>query len=176
MVNKWDELIKNTCEELSLPFDWLWIKAQMQQESNFNEKAKSSCGAIGLLQILPSTANMTETELFNPKINVKFGIRYLFEQYIHFPEIPDQLEKIRFALASYNGGRGWINKALQLAREFENKKMGENGNWQKWEFTKEKLKLDTCIINEKHPDYNQIITYVRIIEQNFTNLKRELNG
>lgn len=171
MTNKWDELIKNKCIELNLPFEWLWIKAQMQQESGFNEKAKSSCGAIGLLQIMPSTANMNAEELYAPEVNVKFGIKYLIEQYKHFPEIPEQVEKIRFALASYNGGRGYVNRALQLAREFENKTVKESGNWQLWEFTKEKLKLDTCQVRRKHPDWKQILDYVKLIEKYYNQLK-----
>ncbi len=55
-------------------------------------------------------------ELYIPEKNLRAGIAYLYRQYYRFPEIPDPVERVKFALASYNGGRGYINAALSLAR------------------------------------------------------------
>ena len=46
--------------------DWRWFKAQAIAESSLNPKARSKAGAIGLMQIMPST--MAEINKKNPKI------------------------------------------------------------------------------------------------------------
>lgn len=82
-------------------------------ESRFNKNAVSKKGAIGLMQIMPTTAksfafdneNFDESELFDPQTNIEIGarlIRYLFDKYYN--------ENI--VLACYNAGEGaaraWI--------------------------------------------------------------------
>ena len=116
----------------------------------------SSCGAIGLLQLLPATAQelgFTKDELYVPERNLRAGITYLYRQYYRFPEIPDPVERVRFALASYNGGRGYINAALSLARK-------SSGSWREWNYTKAFLAHPACRVDGKRPDYGQIIGYV----------------
>lgn len=172
--NRFDGLIKSFTEETFPSCDWRLIKAQVAQESGFDPNAKSPCGALGLLQLMPSTAwqvfQLTEKSLLDPEKNLSAGIRYLYMQYLHFPEIPEHEERLKFALASYNGGRGYINKALELAYEFEfNEPMpaGHNGakpgNWQTWQYSKEKLKTSLCRVNRRTPDWKQIIGYIEKI-------------
>ncbi|MBI4714429.1 MAG: transglycosylase SLT domain-containing protein [Nitrospirae bacterium] len=155
--------------------DWRLIQAQIRQESNFNPKALSPCGARGLLQLMPATAEemgYTAEELWDPRKNLSAGIKFLRDQYRCFAEIPDHNERLKFALAAYNGGRGYVNAALRLAYEFELKepmryKALKSGQWQKWEFTKEKLKTPSCFVMvggvKKHPDWRQILGYVAAI-------------
>ena len=67
------------------------VQALMRQESYFNPFAVSSSRAMGLMQLLPSTAqgvaqwegvpNFQATDLFNPSLNVRFGTRYM--RYLH---------------------------------------------------------------------------------------------
>ncbi len=81
--------------------------AIMRTESNFNKSAVSKRGAIGLMQLMPSTAefiavkiNFTENiDLLNPKINVYLGIHYLNYLLQKF-----QTEKL--AIIAYNAGEG----------------------------------------------------------------------
>lgn len=113
-----------------LIIDWLLIKAVCDQESGMNPLAVSECGAMGLMQLMPATAEeLNITAPFDVDSNLRGGISYLREQYRRFPEIPDDLERWRFALAAYNAGRGTINHAIQH-EIIDHGKAG--GTWQQW--------------------------------------------
>lgn len=161
MEDKFDELIKQTAKKHSIP--WLLLKAQVKTESAFDPHAVSSCGAIGLLQIMPETAadlGFTEDDLYNPAKNLDCGAQYLREQYDKFPEIPDPIERWKFALGAYVGGRGYINKALKLARIFEKKTISQPGHWQRWIYASQKLRSSECKVRGRRPDWRQIGNYV----------------
>jgi membrane-bound lytic murein transglycosylase MltF len=149
---KFPQLLKDLGEDA-----WLYVKAQVWQESRFNPKAVSPCGAQGLMQLMPGNFHIDDP--FDPKQNVNVGVSYLAEQYSHFPEIPEPIERLKFALASYNGGRGYINAAAKLAREAGLK-------WQQWIVTRAYLKICKC--NGKSPDWKQIWGYVDDIFQENT--------
>ncbi|CAM2861179.1 lytic transglycosylase domain-containing protein [Paenibacillus taichungensis] len=87
--------------------DSVWILAMMWQESRLVEDSTSSHGAIGLLQILPSTAKsfgVSGSDLYKPEINIKTSIEYM--EYL--------LEKydgnLRTATIAYNQGEGNVDK------------------------------------------------------------------
>ena len=107
-ADRWDSLIQYWTEKNWPDVDWRLIKCQVRRESAFNPQAVSPCGAIGLMQIMPATGQylgVSREKLFNPETNLKAGIAYLRQQYDRFPEITEQQERLKFALASYNGGR-----------------------------------------------------------------------
>lgn len=154
---------------------WLLIKAQIYQESRFDPKAVSPAGAMGLMQIMPITA--VELELddpFDPEENVSAGVRYLAIQYEHFPEIPGFSDRISASLASYNGGRGYVNKALELGRvqcsepasylEWWNRG-GLPGAWQLWPVIARNL--ERVEYRGWTPDYKQMQNYVTRILKYF---------
>jgi membrane-bound lytic murein transglycosylase MltF len=162
----WDSLIQTTLQNLWPGMDWRLIKCQIRQESAFNPNAVSPCGAVGLLQIMPATGQslgVSREKLFDPETNLRTGISYLKQQYEHFPEIPDRRERIKFALASYNGGRGYINRAIALAGK-------EDAPWQTWEGVKDHLASANCTVHGRHPDHRQIINYVDRIWADYTRL------
>jgi soluble lytic murein transglycosylase len=89
------------------------VAAVIYQESKFRSDAKSSSGAIGLMQITPSTARgiairthgsaFHTDDLYNPEINIRYGAWYLknlFEKY--------NSEKL--VLAAYNAGQGNVDR------------------------------------------------------------------
>jgi membrane-bound lytic murein transglycosylase F len=156
VTDRWDSLIQDLAGKIWPEADWKLIKCQIRQESAFNPNALSSCGAIGLMQIMPATGQslgVSRVMLFDPEENIRAGIIYLKRQYDRFPEIPDKQERLKFALASYNGGRGYINRAIALARK-------EDAPWQTWDGAKRYLESDDCSVSGKHPDHRQIINYV----------------
>lgn len=155
-------------------YGWLWVLAQAWQESRFDPVAVSAAGAIGIMQLMPGTALELGVDPRNPRQNITGGVRYLSRQYQRMGEIPNYRERLRFALASYNGGRGWINRALELARAAEGfpgdfshwRRSGSPpGFWQMWEVARLYLKDPACV-NDKgqHPDWRQIWDYVHRIE------------
>ncbi len=77
------------------------IHAVIKQESSWYEAAKSSAGAIGILQVMPATGQsacgLTESELYDRKANLTCGVKYLKEQLVRFGNAG-------LALCAYNSG------------------------------------------------------------------------
>ncbi len=71
--------------------DYEMVKAVIQTESDWNHKAVSTSGAIGLMQVLPSTAmsefQTPKEDLFDPYVNVTVGIKYLSKLNEHFDDL-----------------------------------------------------------------------------------------
>jgi membrane-bound lytic murein transglycosylase MltF len=173
MNNIYDQLIKGLAEKLWPGLDWQIIKCQINQESGFNPNAISPCGARGLMQLMLATAAdlgvRQPKQLFDPETNLSAGIEYLKSQYDHFQEIPDHGERIKFALASYNGGRGYINLAIKIARIAAEAK-GTPALFV-WDIVSEYLSHKDCQVNGKRPDHKQITDYVKRIWKNYINEK-----
>lgn len=82
--------------------DSVWILAMMWQESRMLEDSVSSHGAIGLLQILPSTAKsfgVSKHALYQPETNIRTSITYM--EYL----IDKYDGNLRTATIAYNQGR-----------------------------------------------------------------------
>ncbi len=75
----------------------------VQQESNWNPKAKSHKGALGLAQLMPATARALRVDPLDPLQNLEGGARYLANQYRTFGSW-------RLALAAYNAGPAAVQK------------------------------------------------------------------
>lgn len=75
----------------------------VQQESGWNPRAVSHKGAIGLAQLMPTTAQPLRVDPTDPAQNLKGGARYLAQQYSRFGSW-------QFALAAYNAGPGAVLK------------------------------------------------------------------
>ncbi len=83
-------------------FDWRLITAQMYQESRFNPKAKSFAGAMGLMQVLPRTADsLGFDKLTQPEQGLHAGVKYLHWVRERFDaKLPVQ-ERLWMTLAAY---------------------------------------------------------------------------
>jgi len=79
--------------------DPLLVRAVIQVESGYNARAVSHKGAMGLMQLMPTTAReLGVSDPFDPEANVGGGTRYLRKMLDHFDN------KITLALAGYNAG------------------------------------------------------------------------
>ena len=90
-------------------FDWLLLIAQGYQESGLDQKIRSPVGAIGVMQVMPTTArdkNVGIPDIHNVEPNIHAGVKYLrflVNQYFDEPGI-DKFNRHLFAFAAYNAG------------------------------------------------------------------------
>lgn len=87
--------------------DHLLMIAQGYQESQLEQHRRSSAGAIGVMQLLPSTGKeMKVGDITQLEPNVRAGVKYMrwiIDNYFTDPAIP-AADKVLFAFASYNAG------------------------------------------------------------------------
>lgn len=102
--------------------DYLIVTAQGYQESRLKQSARSGAGAVGIMQLLPSTAadpNVGIPDISKVEQNIHAGVRYLDfirNRYFSEPEI-DDYNKTLFALASYNAGPARVAKLRKKAEQ-----------------------------------------------------------
>ncbi len=95
--SEFDALIEKEANKYGM--DQALIKAIVRVESNFNDRAISPAGAIGLMQLMPQTAStLGVTDPFSPEENVQGGIRYL-RSLLNILN-----DDLKLALAAYNAG------------------------------------------------------------------------
>ena len=102
------ETVKKYAQSQKL--DPLLVMAVMREESRFQHDAVSEAGALGVMQLMPSTARgMSEVkrneELFDTEENIRLGTTYLSRLLVRF-KLP------HYALAAYNSGEQNVEKWL----------------------------------------------------------------
>jgi len=103
-------------------FDWLLLAAQGFQESRLDQGARSNQGAVGIMQVLPTTAKepyINIDNIYTLDGNIEAGTKYnrwLIDTYFSDTDISID-DRILFGLASYNAGPGNLKKARRLAKK-----------------------------------------------------------
>jgi membrane-bound lytic murein transglycosylase MltF len=103
-------------------FDWLMIAAQGYQESRLDQGVRSKAGAIGVMQILKSTAsdpNVGIPDIDKLEPNIQAGtkyLRFLVDHYFDEPDI-DPINRHLFGFAAYNAGPNRIQRLRKKAAE-----------------------------------------------------------
>lgn len=111
-LKKYESLLDQAAKEFDL--EPALLKAVMAAESGFNPNAVSPKGAVGLMQVMPATAQRyglqpdkkksLAQKLADPMTNIRLGARYLRDLHRMFPAKP------HLVLASYNAGEGAVQK------------------------------------------------------------------
>lgn len=115
-LSPYDEMTRQYSEAYG--FDWRLISALMFQESQFNPNALSYAGAEGLMQLIPSTAElMGVSDSNDPEMSIDAGIRYLNYLRDKFEDSVLLQDRMWFAIASYNAGYGRVKRGRALAEE-----------------------------------------------------------
>jgi soluble lytic murein transglycosylase len=110
---RYEHIVRGHAENYRL--DPALLAAVIYQESKFDADARSDSGAIGLMQLLPGTAEGIATrtggsrfeldDLNEPELNVRYGSWYL-------RHLLDKYGSEDRALAAYNGGQGNIDRGI----------------------------------------------------------------
>ena len=103
-------------------FPYLLVTALAYQESRLDQNAKSHVGAVGVMQMLPSTAkdkNVNIPNIHDVEANIHAGCKYLrfmADRYFSDPEI-EKLNRVLFTFAAYNAGPAKVARLRREAKE-----------------------------------------------------------
>lgn len=110
---EYSELVEKYAKQYDVPENLVY--AVIRTESSFNPKAVSRAGAVGLMQMMPSTfrwltddilaEGLEDDALYDPEVNIRYGTYYLRRMY-------DRYGDWETALASYNAGSGNVDDWL----------------------------------------------------------------
>lgn len=128
-------------------FDWHWFKSQGVAESGLRENAISSTGAVGIMQILPSTyadihkksPYLSSGTLSDPRWNIAAGIFYdriLYKRWLKTLDKSSPENDLYMTFASYNAGHGRITRVLKKTKK-------QKGNIEGWEDIKQHVPSQT---------------------------------
>jgi soluble lytic murein transglycosylase len=117
---RYEQIVRGHADNYSL--DPALLAAVIYQESKFKANARSTSGAIGLMQLLPDTAKgialhtggsaFRVDDLYDPEINVRYGawyLRHLLRKY----------RDERSALAAYNAGQDNVDRWRRNGQEIQ---------------------------------------------------------
>jgi membrane-bound lytic murein transglycosylase MltF len=145
--------------------DYLLMGAQAFQESGLNQDAKSSVGAIGIMQLMPQTGKEQKVgDISELEANIHAGVKYMrFTMDQYFKDEPmDRLNKGLFTFASYNAGPGRIR---QLRKEAEKQGLDPNlwfGNVE--QVASERIGRET--VTYVSNIYKYYVAYQLVVQQN----------
>jgi membrane-bound lytic murein transglycosylase MltF len=112
------DLFRQYSDQYSL--DYLLMMAQAYQESQLDQGAKSSVGAIGIMQIMPATGKDLDVgDIRRLEPNIHGGVKYIRHLVdVYFKDAPmTPVDKELFAFASYNAGPGRIRQLRKVAEK-----------------------------------------------------------
>ena len=105
--DKYDRLISNASAQTGI--DSRLLKAMIKAESDFNPRAVSKKGAMGLMQIMPENFQMLDLQNpFDPWQNIRAGARYFQQLYERFNG------KLALSLAAYNAGPTAVDRYKRI--------------------------------------------------------------
>jgi membrane-bound lytic murein transglycosylase F len=140
-ISPYDENIKKYSSIID--WDWRLLASLIYQESKFYPQAKSWAGAIGLMQLMPHTAQKYGIDSLSPPMDqINAGVQFiklLDKQFLD--KIEDKDERTKFVLASYNAGIAHVYDAQRLAEKYDK----DPNLWDQ--------NVDYYLLNKSKPEY-----------------------
>jgi membrane-bound lytic murein transglycosylase F len=133
VISPFDSYFKQYGRESGI--DWRLLASVSYQESTFETEGQSWAGAVGLMGLMPATAASLGVEgdqLLDPRKNIQAGTEYLKNLLRTFRFVDDPDERIKMALAAYNGGIGHVFDALALTEKYGGDKEIWAGNVERY--------------------------------------------
>ena len=118
-ISIYDDIFKQYAPKIN--WDWKLLASMAYQESRFRLEDESWAGAVGLMGLMPKTAEtfgITANERVFPEPSVRAGVAYIRSLQRSFAKVEDKDEQVKFILASYNAGIAHILDAQALARKY----------------------------------------------------------
>ena len=177
-ISGYDRLFKKYAATAGV--EWTVLAAIAYVESDFNPNAVSWAGAVGLMQIMPSTARsygFTEEDLRNPEKSVYIA-SLIINKTDKFLQsyISNRAERLRFNLGAYNAGVGHITDAMKLAQKY-------NKNPHVWYSN-----VEAAVLWKTHPEFyndpvcsygycrgTETVNYVRQVENAYRVFRNHVN-
>lgn len=176
-ISRYDDILKEESE--AIQWDWRLLASMVYQESRFNPEAISWAGAFGLMQLMPGTAkNYGVTMESSPRAQVKAGIQYIDWLNDRFRDIiPEEEERIKFILASYNIGYGHIQDARRLAEKYGSDPDIWHSNVEEWLLKKSDPKYYTDpVVKYGYARGIETYNYVREVMERYEHYKNIINS
>ncbi len=117
-VSPYDDFFKEAGKKYDI--DWRWLAALSYQETRFNPNVTSSFGgSYSLMQFMPEVGPSYGVYPDSPpRKQIMGGGKKLRADIRSWKSIPNELQRIKFALGSYNCGKGHILDAQRLAKKY----------------------------------------------------------
>jgi soluble lytic murein transglycosylase-like protein len=169
-VDKFDTKFRKYSKRFfGVGFDWRVFKAQAIAESNLNPEARSQVGAVGLMQLMPSTFGAVRTKnpelqsIDDPEWNIAAGIQYDSQLWALWGDQESVPDRIRFVFGAYNAGRVTLLRAQDKARQ-------ERLNERAW------ASIETVAPKVPRWRHSETLSYVRKIDENFSKISLTGDG
>jgi len=172
-LSDYDEEIKKQAEKIG--WDWRMLASQIYQESKFNPWARSWAGAVGLMQLMPSTIKRFKVKNpLDPVQNINGGIQFIKSLDSYWSKfIADSTERKKFVLASYNIGLGHIQDAYRLTAKFKADSVKWENNVEKFLLKKSKARYyNDDVVKFGYCRGLETVAYVKQILYRFWHYKK----
>ena len=115
-LSVYDPIFKREAAKYNI--DWRLPASIAYHESRFNPNARGFGGSYGIMQFMPGTGPKYGVYPHSPpEIQIAGGIKKISKDYANWSSIPDEEQRYKFTLATYNAGKGHVVDAQNLARK-----------------------------------------------------------
>ena len=161
----------------SIGYDWTLIAAIAFTESRFDSTAISEAGALGVMQVMPETLrgfNVPDSLHTDNRTNIMTAARLLQSLEKYFRQIKDRDERMKFILASYNAGFGYIHDAMRLARKYGHDRHKWDANVDSFliHMSQPKYYTDTLCRNGQFNGWKETLSFVKKVHRHWHRFQR----